>query len=434
MIISRVLFLSFLTVVNSFCVFGAAATGDSSGSSSFRISCIQLKAYDATQPICDTPHECRCADADGIQVEVKYSDKHGLGRTFKYVSPDYIPGRLGDQNTPGTHAYFLKQVVDHKNANFTQATKDDERNTLFVRMQCQFLVRADSREQTEQVVNFYLGLFVSGREDYYPQSGVKILQLLPSCPNSTPVQLKNLLSSKLTSMHCESVKQTGYLYSSIFLYSNADSSAIESQKMNELVTAVVASKKNFFIHDEKRTQRRFIMHSGKKLDDYGSFIRRRLFPKSQRIGAVDNTDSIFWNLFGRLRYDHLTAEDKVIAPCLVLKGPDGKDLKDGLGNCFFDSEQSFLSMLENADTPCETDLKKENDAMYELSAINLSFYSFRDMCRFCRGTFSHMMHEKILQEKVLSFLTNRFDKGKFKANDGHYFNVMVFGHEKTDKQ
>ncbi len=433
MIINRVLFLAFLTVVNSFCVLGAAATAASSDSSSFRISCIQLKAYDATQPICDTPHDCRCVDADGIQVEVKYSDKHGLGRTFKYVSPDYIPGRLGDQNTPGTHAYFLKQVVDHKNANFTLATKDDERNTLFVRMQCRFLVRADSREQTEQVGNFYLGLFVSGREDYYPQSGVKILQLLPSCPNSTPATAKALITAALLD---KTQKEAIMAFSQVLLEtSNADEMDIKGQNVTGVSSAILSQKKNFILDVKDGEIKRFIMQSGsKKLDDYGGFIRRRLFPKSQRLGAVDNTDSIFLNLFGRLRYDHLTAGDKVIAPCLVLKGPDGKDLKDGLGNCFFDSEQSFLSMLENADTPCETDFKKENDAMYELSSINLSFYSFRDMCRFCRGTFSHMMHEKILQEKVLSFLTNRFDKGKFKANGGHYFDVMVFGHEKTDKQ
>lgn len=425
MLINKILFLVFLTVFNTFSAFG---TDSAASDKQFRISCIQLKEHDATQPICDTPYDCVCADKGGIPDEVKYLDSHGLGKTFDYRVLD-----LGDTPTRETHAYFLRQVVEHKEANFTKESKDDERNTLFVRMQCKFLVEKDSGEKT---VNFYLGLFVSGREDYYPQSGVKVSQLLPSCPNNTPVQVKSLLSRELTKVHFESVQKTGYLYSSVYLHSNADSIDIERQKMKELSAAVVGSKKNFIVSrvadDEKMM--RFIMHSGKKLDDYGYFVNALFFPEPQKVEEQSDRDLIFLNLFGRNRYDPLANGDERIAPCLMLKGLDGKEIKDGLGNCFFDSEQSFLSILGDEDAPYETDFIKNTDETYKLLRVDLSFYSYRDICRFCRGTFSHMMSKGYLQNRILNFLTNKFDKDKLSVIEGCVFNVLVFAHEKTAKQ
>lgn len=434
MIINRVLFLAFLTIVNSFGILGndaAAPPATGFGDEASRISCIEILPYDAAQSICPTPHVCACVDADGIPSKVKYSDIHGVGQTFSYVSPDGIPGGLGDQNAPGTHAYFLKHVVAHKKANFTKETKDDERNTLFVRMQCKFLVQSGPAEQTEQIVNFYLGLFVSGREDYYPPSGTKVSQLLPSCPNNTPGTAKSLITPTLSAIQKEAIK---HFSKALLETSNADEMDIIRQDVIGVSSAILSQKRNFILEVKDGQTKRFIMQSGsKRLDDYGYFIARRLFPQPQTI-PLQPRDSIYLNLFGRLPYDSLMIGDKLLVPCAVLKGLDGKDVKDGLGNCFFDSEQSFLSLLESADAPCETDFTEKKGVNYELSRVDLYFYSYRDMCRFCRGTFSHMMHEKILQEKVLAFLTNRFDKGKFKEQDDYYFNVMVFGHEKTDKQ
>ena len=425
-----ILFYSLNIVVNSW-VLAAAVAGGDFNKGIFRISCIQLQPYDATKEICEKPYDCKCVDVEGVPEEAKYIDRHGLGKTFSYVSPDSIPEEFGGENIPGTHAYFVQKVVDHKEANFTKETKDDERNTLFVRMQCKFSVQSGPAEKTEQTYNFYLGLFVSGREDYYPQSGTKVSQLLPSCPSNTPGTAKVLINSTLSAIQKETIK---HFRKVLLETSNADEMDIESQNVTGVSSAILSHKKNFILEVKDEQRKRFIIQSGsKRLDDYGYFIARRLFPQPQTIPPQPRY-LIYLNLFGRLPYDPMAEGEKMINPCLVLKGPDSKEVKDGLGNCFFDSEQSFLSVLENPDAPCEIDFTVQKGVNYKLLCVDLSFYSFRDMCRFCRGTFSHMLQKEYLQKRVLDFLTNRFDAGKFRADEGYVFNVMVFGHEKTDKK
>ncbi|MDP2194305.1 MAG: hypothetical protein Q8K36_07245 [Alphaproteobacteria bacterium] len=438
MIINRMLFLAFLAIAPSFGLLGHADVSPPAASAD-RISCIQLLPYDATKEICKTPYDCKCNAHGDIPDPAKYKDIHGIDRTFSYVSPDSIPGGFGDQNIPGTHAYFLKHVVAHKKANFTKETKDDEKNTLFVRMECTFLTppttSGESTTATKPhplVFNFYLGLFVSGRDDYYPQSGAKVSQILPSIPNSTPSAARELLDPDIAQSKKDTIKKFSQ---ALLETSNADAIDIIAQNVEGVSLAILSPKRNFILEVKGGEKKRFIMQSGhRKLDDGGYFIARRFFPKPQII-PFEPRDQIFWNLFGRLRYDQMETSDSIILePSMVLTEENGKEKRYGLGRCFFDSEQTFLSMLEAGSAPCETDVPIIAEMQHELLSTNLIFYSFRDMCRFCRGTFSHMLYKTYLQQRVFEFLKKQFDAGKLTVREDRDLSVIVFGHEETPKK
>jgi hypothetical protein len=91
--------------------------------------------------------------------------------------------------------------------------------------------------------------------------------------------------------------------------------------------------------------------------------------------------------------------------------------KGSFGTCFHQSEQHFLSLLESS---CQ-ELAQSVDHFYVNSVTPLSeegtniannvvvcCYNRKDMCRYCRATFSHMLHTKLMNRKVCAFVEKMF--------------------------
>ena len=410
-IVRRILFTFF---VLTSCVFSSVE--DKANAELERFACIQLMAYDAQHLICDRPHDCACVPS--VEWMTMYEDQHGLGKTFQYMAAA----------DPELNQTILSQVVQHKKENFSSATKDDERNTLFVRMQ--YCLQSPDGHIEKR--NVYLGLFVSGREPYY--TGPTMEQLFANVPQSATASMKgamkqhrvDLLTSTSSSFH-----------DSLYFYSQAKPAAIKSR--NDAVFLAKTGPKKAFICDVGQGKMRFIMHSGSAcLDDEGDFVKNRLAPKIVAVGRANplaltaQHESIVYNLFGRLRYDEYQQKGKIVTPCFK-KEPKGQKII-GLGHCFFDSEQTFLSLLEQSSDIPEMDFPLPEGEGYVIKGIGIHCYSFRDMCRFCRGTLSHMLFTGALKENVVNFLTNKFDSAKFRTGDGEVdLKLFVYSYEKTSK-
>lgn len=97
----------------------------------------------------------------------------------------------------------------------------------------------------------------------------------------------------------------------------------------------------------------------------------------------------------------------------VLRAESKKSKEGEFGRCFHQSEQHFVTLL-NAD---EDELLQLRDHLcvesnmgalenQESSADNvvICLYNRKDTCRYCRGTFSHMLATKLMNRKICSFI------------------------------
>ncbi|CAO5683223.1 MAG: hypothetical protein HEEMFOPI_01931 [Holosporales bacterium] len=367
--------------------------------SDFRYSCIQILPFDASSETdCSKSSECKCIES------TVYSDNHGNEQIFRVVD---------QQESSEEHIDILKKVVDYKKINFTG--KEDQRNIMFARISCNFEL-----DGKDLIGDFYLGIFVSGKDDYYPKSGVAPLNCFPIvnfCPQGVPENVKytHRGTQALGMVYNLSAEKAASSISQSFCMIGQD---IKQQK--------ISSKRNFDFEELK-----FSLISGDKLlDEHGVFIRKRLSTLKEAMKMKEPTDTITTVLFKRKRYEEHEGRD----PCFVLKNLDNQDYRCGLGYCFFDSEQVFLSFLESDSPDCKTNMSIEG-VQYKLNSMKLFLYNYRDMCRFCRGTLSHLLNNKKLSILLMRILEDLFNKKNAKIlSDSYSLEVYAFGHEKTDKQ
>jgi hypothetical protein len=82
--------------------------------------------------------------------------------------------------------------------------------------------------------------------------------------------------------------------------------------------------------------------------------------------------------------------------------PDKKGCFTGVfKDCFAHSEQAFLNFLENP-SPFHVAFSKKFD-IRQATHFNVNLFSYRDICRYCRGTFSHLHSTQQLKRILIDF-------------------------------
>ena len=65
--------------------------------------------------------------------------------------------------------------------------------------------------------------------------------------------------------------------------------------------------------------------------------------------------------------------------------------------------------------------------------IVICFYNRRDMCRYCRSTFSYIMNNNVINRKIAMFVDNMFDKSVFAhSHDNIPIQIYAFAKETTE--
>lgn len=153
---------------------------------------------------------------------------------------------------------------------------------------------------------------------------------------------------------------------------------------------------------------------------------RALEVSMQKEVAGVNREKLTQQLFGRPSYK----DSGPLKACLVKKSD--------LELCFNQAEQAWISLLESSfeqnfnDLPhCYTTRPFLTGAahQYRASRVEINCYSFLDICRYCRGTFSHMMGSG----KIHQTLSDFFSKLKVKVDfRGSEMQMLAFSYERTD--
>ena len=129
----------------------------------------------------------------------------------------------------------------------------------------------------------------------------------------------------------------------------------------------------------------------------------------------------------------------------VLRAESKKSKEGEFGRCFHQSEQHFITLL-NAD---EDELLQVRDHLcvesnmgvlegQESLADNVvvCLYNRKDTCRYCRGTFSHMLASKFINRKICSFVDKMSKKSGGTNFSDVYENISMqlyaFAKETTD--
>jgi len=449
MIINRVLFLAFLTVVNSFCVLGAAATAaltDSSTSIPFvfdsgKISCIHILPITQVDET-EVPEGEHAKGAVG-----SYKDTFGKDTLFESVSFD---DTATDQ---AEHLDMMKNLVSYTTQYFC---KDEIGQSIAPKNTC--MVRIVITIDDGSKVEYHCGLYVSGFDNY--QRGTIEDYLLHPGEKKQHKDLRDL-SCMTALQRLASVENTLSVVG----------------KFSGIITPEGKKPVDIFMDNRHR-----YMYSL----PYFSFRNSPFYPSSWFFQAKiegretpDNAKDYAWLrkiMKERLFFTSISLVTKLKEPktaleCLKLMqekrdkeykmddycialfdrlGPDTEPtskfscfrtdkVKDadsgGLPYYFNDSEQVFLSFLQLA-------AKEEGDSLetirmvtpkYEgkseriVTSISLNFYSFFDMCRFCRGTLSQVLSNGFLHTHLTELLT----KEKVSMNGKTPINIYAFGFDRN---
>lgn len=105
----------------------------------------------------------------------------------------------------------------------------------------------------------------------------------------------------------------------------------------------------------------------------------------------------------------------------------------------FGSEQAFLSLLEgsfeldingiNGLPHCYTTSPLLADRKYKISRSEMGLYSFLDICRYCRGTLSHLLGSGKMHQMLGDFFQKLRVGVDFTGRD---MQLLAFSYEKTD--
>ena len=143
-----------------------------------------------------------------------------------------------------------------------------------------------------------------------------------------------------------------------------------------------------------------------------------------------NREKLTQELFGRPSYK----ESGFLKACLAKKSE-----KSDIELCFNQAEQAWLSLLEGSfeqnfnELPhCYTTrpLLARATHQYRASRVEIDWYSFLDICRYCRGTFSHMMGSGKMQDLLIDFFKKL--KVNITFSKATVIQGLAFSYEKTD--
>lgn len=112
-------------------------------------------------------------------------------------------------------------------------------------------------------------------------------------------------------------------------------------------------------------------------------------------------------------------------------------LAGGFNECFKQSEQAFLSCLEDPESgmyipPSPPFLPAGvggDERSVVVQSVDLYLYSYLDICRICRGTMSHMLFTKKINKSIESFLEKISPDITFGEN--YTLKILAFGHKVT---
>lgn len=427
----RLSFLFFIFLIYCISIFDISAsdTGLNVDGSLSRKSCIQIIGYD---PLAEEENKAvvmadaaeskdNPTTASNIEIPssssflvnqapsgyssefANYNDPFGFGKNCVYHMPsagefDFTAPNAAEVKgyyTNGTHGYYLQQLAMYKASNFNGTERGDPhghaRNLLLVRIRLTELLPHANASNTsttnaDKVYEYFLGIFVSGSPEF-------------CCGKTTACQCLQF-PKKSTS--------------------NATTSFPD-----KLLSQLIASSA-FSCGDSFYTVKPFVLNYGtkqKRLAPKGGdpkelrkIIEHRIFThKSSKALSLEECSKAAYQrsffterMFGWPAYFSY-ADDPAIKVCF------GKDLD----LCFNQSEQTFLSFLEegsedlcltpDADASSEhvnialANPFEESTQTYNLSKIELYFYSTLDICRYCRGTLSSMLHSGKLKDSLTKF-------------------------------
>ena len=359
-----------------------------------------------------------CGDIEqfGFRRYLRYPKKEltyrpsefNYGRTFVY------PKQIELQQLGIVHPFGLlpdqHRVITDAVSSYAQENYDGE-NILFVTM----FVRAD-----ETILHrITCGTFVSGT----------------SQPSSQPIQDifggTNSVKLSLIQNNWEAIEPF--------------TSGIMPQKVEDLTKYLKCYDKKPFRHPHGN--RRFPPVSGAT-----DKIRPQIKSILGQWPEPPSKDTVSPELSARIEF--LYGESPVLSRVDIygeneLKGVlrSGKD--GAFGTCFHQSEQHFSTLMDLS----ASELGQLGDHLHVYRCVNslpshavvdnsdsvannivVCFYNRKDMCRYCRATFSHMMGSKLINRKICAFVNKIFDDTDVFANphDETPVQIYAFAKETTE--
>lgn len=450
MIANRILFLTFLIVVNSFGVFGSAdaTTGASDAFDAKTISCIEiLKITHADETDSDERPALAASSIATDSSDIRYQDRFGEGKLFKSVPFD---GAAPDQKQD---VEMMHDLVTYTKQNFWEEKKEEKsgviKNTCMVRIKV--MLEGGSN------VEYHCGLYVSGFDNY--QRGTIEDYLLHSGEKQQHKDLRDLsCRASLQSLVTvgDKLSVVGKFSGTIIPEGQSPVEVFMKNRHKYMHSLPYFSfgEISFFPSSwflQAKIERRDTPDQSKDYSWLRKIIRDRLFDSRAKVPKTikePKTAEEHLQLVQAKREKEYTM-DRVCIALFERLGPDTDvtnkfscfrtDKKDtesgGLPYYFNDSEQVFLSFLQFAakeegdslETIRIVTPKYVDDSKRNATSVSLNFYSFFDMCRFCRGTLSQVLDNGFLH----AHLTELLKKERVSLGGETPIKIQAFGYDRN---
>ena len=397
----------------------------------------------------------------------KAPNEYGLGKIFAYVTKREIAesGREGDSVDLIRHV-----AAYHKTFNACDADPKSNKNVLLVRIRVTATIQSDRGSGSacgsaasgsggaaavgdSDTYEYFFGICVSGGQKY--RCG-EVRDLIP-VGKDLPLPLKSVLEHR----GFRGLWGDGPVRHHLRMYSlikdSVPDALTEADDVDALLTEGVYKTPLLRLRFAGGVVKKFATFSNGDLD-LEKTIGARLFsfPREQTLNAIFNApnpaaisgerallevsmhrevagvnrEKLTQELFGRPSYK----ESGSLKSCLAKKSE-----KSDIELCFNQAEQAWLSLLEgnfeqnfNELPHCYTTrpLLAEVTYQYRASRVEIDWYSFLDICRYCRGTFSHMMGSGKMQYMLIDFFKKL--KVNITFSKATVIQGLAFSYEKTD--
>ena len=382
-----------------------------------RFSSIELKPYNPVVPQIneDVPLP------NGI---APYKEQYGRGPIFDYRLPSNI--EIGTENTSGTHKNILAQLEKYHKA---LPNDDKNRNSLLVIIRLKqkpivpvkiVLVKTkkfsvfsliEEMADNPSVVEYLFGVFISGTSDYEFRT---LHDLSKSFLEEAKLEFRGHhdINTALTSLTKKNEGQKLLCISKSLLvdplieeYSTLSKDSIteanlipSSSKSRAPQKSMIYKLKTFnfgICGDSYRfppiSNSRYI--NNKAAYKFRQRVIDRFMDKADDIGTRDSRTQALFE-----RSSHIDT-----ATCKAcFEG-------DEFGKCFFQSEPCFLTCLETKGDGDEFFKRRTDDNLMSgvTYQIIVDLYSYQDICRVCRGTFSHLLSTGKLRTSLVDFVKEK---------------------------
>jgi hypothetical protein len=416
-----------------------------------RFSSIQIHPFNSPENFCknselslDAPHKAYST----------YKDQYGLGDIFSYRYPP--EQEIGNENIIGSHLNILSQLnkyTERFGNELTRKKPDEIPNTLLVRLR--FLKESTKGHEKEDCVEFYLGVFTSGREQLRKEN---LESLNDKILEATIKQLRNMYESKNLILNQE--VKNGFLaiakHESIQSFCKSVEGSLSTYRYNRRTMKLSVNENRLMILpfislgvyiDPSSSQSRTYTE-----DEYKRDVTERLFSdlyveptisldtavtvpgalaqvfsaKSGNESSITNDADVESN--SEYKYEQQQSHKRMqiiierekrahelfMRPCYATidnrKGCLGDEFKD----CHFHSESCFLTALVT-EPPISDVIEKIRGDFDESKSDNVNkcyecivdLYSYRDICRICRGTLSIMLSNGQFHKHISKFMKNQ---------------------------